>query len=60
MLDENNFELSEQEIVQIWESFARPMEIKEVEGDCHENLEELSSDFQVHLKEMQSKLNLDI
>lgn len=36
------------------------MEVKEVEGDCHETLEELSNDFQVHLREMQSKLNLDI
>ena len=52
VLDENNFELTEQEIVSMWEAFARPMEVQEVQGDCIENLEDLSGDFQVHLKEM--------
>ena len=60
MLDEFNFELTEQEVVQIWESFARPMEIQDKQDDCIENLDELTSDFQLDLREMQTKLNQDI
>ena len=36
------------------------MEISEKQGDCIENLEELSGDFQVELRAMQTKLNIDI
>ena len=60
VLDDNNFELSEQDIESMWLAFARPMEISEKQGDCIENLEELSGDFQISLRTMQAKLNVDI
>ena len=44
----------------MWLAFARPMEISEKQGDCIENLEELSGDFQISLRTMQAKLNVDI
>ena len=60
VLDENNFRLDEQEIVSIWEAFARPMEIQEEQGDCVGRLEELSNQFQGDLRTMQAQLNADI
>lgn len=60
MLDENFFELTENEMIDIWKAFARPMEISEEQGDCIERLEELSNTFHTDLLSMQGKLNLDI
>lgn len=34
VLDNNFFQLTEQENISIWEAFARPMEITEEQGDC--------------------------
>ena len=60
VLDENFFELTENEMIDIWKAFARPMEISEEQGDCIERLEELSNTFHTDLLSMQAKLNVDI
>lgn len=57
VLDENLFYMDENEMRLIWESFARPMEIQEEQGDCIERLEELSNVFQGDLRIMQSELH---
>ena len=60
VLDNNFFQLTEQENISIWEAFARPMEIQEEQGDCVQLLEDLSNTFQGDLRIMQTKLIKEI
>ena len=60
VLDENLYRLEEQEIVNIWQTFARPREIQEEQGDCQERLDEFSGGFLIDLRVMQEKLVQEI
>ena len=52
VLDENLFRQAEEDMIQTWESFARPMEIQEQQGDCIDHLEDLSTKYSHELTRM--------
>ena len=60
VLDENFCPQEEEDMIKIWEAFARPMEIQMEQGDCIDHLEELSVKFQGDLSKMQFNLTEDI
>lgn len=60
VLDENLYYLEGQEMSDIWDTFARPREIQEEQGDCIELLDDQTGVFKEELLKQQQKLNFDI